>query len=535
MRVRLLVGIIVLLLAAIGTVSASNITMESFYTYGPIAAGNHGSGISADDVDGDGTVEIVTVGKAVKEPGGHAWGSLHIENYDGRWLNLEVDKVWNTSYYNYTGAKAVFIKDVDGDNVKEILTGGNVREGPAKAAQMRIWNWDNTNLTLEYSQLWADHSINDIYADDVDGDGTVEIVTVGGNTTTSMGQLRIWNWSGSGMLNLEHSIEWDTNASDDEGNVFAYGVFVDNVDGDGDKEIVTVGIFSGAETNFQLRIWNWNGTTMILEHTEEWIPDSCTNLHLSGIFVDDVDGDGDKEIVTAGTGMEEGTQKGYLGIKTWDESTLNNEKDELWIYNDSTECFDLYIEDINGDGDKEIVTLGANHVAGGGQLRGWTWNGSMLNVEWNQDWISGGWGEGNFPYSIHIADADSDSVMEILTTGRAIEPPDRSLVTIWSIERSCTSNDDCTDIEFCLKDTGDCDGTGICQRKPEFCFIPEDSDPVCGCDGETYNSLCMAHLNGVNVAYEGECVEKVPALTPIGLIALAGSLGLVAAVMIRRH
>jgi len=49
------------------------------------------------------------------------------------------------------------------------------------------------------------------------------------------------------------------------------------------------------------------------------------------------------------------------------------------------------------------------------------------------------------------------------------------------------------------------DAAGVCRQKPEICT--QEYKPVCGCDGETYSNSCFAAINGVNVAYGGECRE----------------------------
>ncbi|MGA1844864.1 MAG: Kazal-type serine protease inhibitor domain-containing protein [bacterium] len=67
----------------------------------------------------------------------------------------------------------------------------------------------------------------------------------------------------------------------------------------------------------------------------------------------------------------------------------------------------------------------------------------------------------------------------------------------------CTSNSQCPSGSFCKKAAGDCTGSGECAPAPEIC--PDIYAPVCGCDGTTYSSECVASGNGINVDYAGEC------------------------------
>lgn len=69
---------------------------------------------------------------------------------------------------------------------------------------------------------------------------------------------------------------------------------------------------------------------------------------------------------------------------------------------------------------------------------------------------------------------------------------------------ACTSNEDCIFTEYCWKETADCGGTGVCHDRPSYC-LGELWDPVCGCDGQTYDNHCEAHYVGVNAATLSNC------------------------------
>ena len=68
----------------------------------------------------------------------------------------------------------------------------------------------------------------------------------------------------------------------------------------------------------------------------------------------------------------------------------------------------------------------------------------------------------------------------------------------------CATNEECGKGKFCAFAEGSCGDTpGTCAPRPEMCTM--EYSPMCGCDGQTYGSVCTAAGSGTSIRYRGEC------------------------------
>jgi hypothetical protein len=450
-----LFSLVLLCLAYAGNVWAeSGLVLEweqHWETYGVGGTCNFGThNFFVGDIDNDGVMEMVTGGlmyNSTDSTRPDLEAPLKIWNWDGTKFKIEYS-------YSWTGViGSIYAADLDGDGSTELITGGRVTNSTGSYSSLRIWSYNGEVLILEDSQEGI--GVSSICVNDLDNDGTSEILTVSRVLSGYVysAQLCVWHYSGE-RLALLKSIEWGSVDGASANSVSAY-----DLNGDGVVEVITGGYDNGlTNSSSQLRVWHWKENELLLKVNEEWrmvegvygstiSGDPMGNTLVENLKVDDVDGDGAPEIVTGGFAYDGANVTAQLRIWNYAGGTLVLEKSHEWTTEDITEIKAIALDDVDGDKQAEIVTSGVTAVYGGfsdvdvpletAQLRIWSWNCKELLLKYGDDWQVG---EGVVAWNVATGDVDEDGTVEIVTVGcmyiSALCDPD---LRIWSIPQKISS------------------------------------------------------------------------------------------------
>ena len=287
----------------------------------------------------------------------------------------------NTVDGDFDTAISVHAADVDGDGDMDVV-------GAALLAHDITW-WENT---AGDGTVWTEHTVDgnftgaaSVHAADVDGDGDIDVL----GASWSTDRITWWeNTTGDGTVWIEHTVDGNFN--------LAYSVYAADVDGDGDMDVL------GAAGLADDITW-WENTagdgSAWVEHTVDTSFDGARS-----VYAEDVDGDGDIDILGAANGAND--------ITWWENTTGDG---TVWTEHSVDTSFDdpysVYAADVDGDGDMDVLgaAFGADDIT-------WWENTTGDGTVWTEHTV-----DGNFDgaISVHAADVDGDGDVDVLGTAWA--------------------------------------------------------------------------------------------------------------------
>ena len=230
------------------------------------ASGSHGRHATTADIDGDGDLDVLVAGGLL---GDCSW----FENPDGH-ASFGACHVISTAVSDPRGVCAA---DLDGDGDRDVLSASF---WDAKLAWYR--NLDGQGhfgpqVVISTAAAFADW----VTTGDIDGDGTLDVVGAG---AASDDVLWFANLDGQGGFGPPHAV---TSAVD-----FPRRVAVDDIDGDGDADVLTV------SSNDDQVAWHENTDGTGLAFTPHVLYDGPGTGAVSGCLAD-MDADGDLDAIFA--------------------------------------------------------------------------------------------------------------------------------------------------------------------------------------------------------------------------------------------
>jgi parallel beta-helix repeat protein len=400
--------------------------------------------VSAGDIDNDGTVEIVVSEYLPPFYGGSGDGHVYVFRYDGTpmdpWPNVDIDA-------HGLNPREVSLGDLDGDGDLELVfCTGDVPVSPNYSVY--IFHHDGTKVTDGWPKVLATFAAVSPVLEDIDNDGSLEIISKDGQD-----RISAWNFDGSnvagwpfvlpgaGPLNyiaigdidndlkkeivavqssLVHKCvyvvsdsgqlltSWDI--TDNIINVAAFPALAD-LDKDGDLEILLYAYF-------KLHAYHQDG-----QYVNGWpVLASPTGHGGVPLCIGDMDRNARLEVPVCAHSWQDG-----MSVWAHDGSLV-----EGWpvILNEIKLGYASSIGNIDGDGELEVMVNALNRNSWQNEIYAFNWNGNIVE---------------DFPFvitdsrfglvgNVVLQDTDQDGIVEAIFAAQTASPTDLFMVGVVSVE-----------------------------------------------------------------------------------------------------
>jgi len=286
------------------------------------------------------------------------------ENKQHRISFTSENNTTHKSQLDMMSCERVYLADIDRDGQMEIVIPRYNYSGDKCTGEVNIYACDYSNRVFSKDPV-ADSwngACFDVAVADIDADGVFELIAVGGVKETEEQKhpkptIRIYNYSDEG-LNLCKQISCE---SPEECFSAVRGVYVGDVDNDGNVEIVTVINFKH-EYASRMDIRIFDSQLQLKTHNESV---SLNQKHFAtGLTASDIDNDGRMDIIVTGGTFPEGGMRATSEILLYDDK-LQLKREVNWTTLRHSWVWDTQVAEI--DGSPSIITFGGSSMRGRNQ------------------------------------------------------------------------------------------------------------------------------------------------------------------------
>jgi len=285
--------------------------------------------------------------------------------------------ITHKSQLDMTSCERLYLADIDVIGQMAIIIPRYNYSGNKCTGEVEIYDYDYRNRVLGKNSVSYDSwngACFDVAVSDIDGDGSLELIAVGGVKNTEEQRhpkptIRVYNYSDEGMslrgqrsnLNLCKQISAE---SPEECFSAVRGVSVSDIDGDGKNEIVTLTTSEGQGDNAGYAELKLFDAELNEKQSQRFKPPAGTVSKWGGkLFVGDVDNDGNPEIVTVINFRHEYASR--MDMRIFDAQLQLKAHNESVSLSQKHFATGLTAADIDSDGQMEIIITGGAFPEGG--------------------------------------------------------------------------------------------------------------------------------------------------------------------------
>lgn len=319
-------------------------------------------------------------------------------------LSSTVVQQWNYTS-GYRMAQGYPIGDTDNDGLNELFFEDN--------RTLTIYKWNGTAYELNYTipTLFGTERLTGYVCGDTNGDGNNEVVI-----SWYHGNITIYEWNGTDY-DLIHQYEQSSDID------VCFDVNIGECNNDTSSNEIVICNAEYGDVVAEIVVLSWNGTNYVVNGTYN-ISEPPNQLGAIRCAIDDVDNDGQNEIVFSKKESSNGGVDGYFLVLSWNGTH--------YAYTDSVKfsgqaIYGIDISEVDGDNTPEIL-VGNQASSENATIWLYEWNGTAFeekdSVVWENEYgVIEGICFGNFDddSDIEVVATTNSSVHMLFWNGTALE------------------------------------------------------------------------------------------------------------------